>query len=66
MKTELSPGAVVVLRIRSPKVELTPSGAPPVRQNRLMIRNNYIRSESEDFVSAPVQRNVSDSGSRSQ
>jgi hypothetical protein len=44
-----------VLRILSPKVELTPSGAPPVGQNRLMIRDNYTRSESNDFISASIR-----------
>jgi hypothetical protein len=34
VKAELSPGAAEVLRIRPPKVELTPSNAPPVGQNR--------------------------------
>jgi hypothetical protein len=34
MKAGLSPGADVVLRIRPPKVELTPSSAPPVGQDR--------------------------------
>jgi hypothetical protein len=38
----------------------------PHKVEPLMIRNNYDRSESEDFVSAPVRSNVSDSGSRSQ
>jgi hypothetical protein len=33
----------------SPKVELTPSGAPPVWENRLMTRNDFSQSESEDL-----------------